>query len=141
MADPTEIKLIIFDVDGVLLASANSRSAGRRLLELHAEACRRAGRAEMARRALRPGPRDRFTLEKGAAALHHEFRDVRLHVRDGPLVLAFAITMAAGGLIIWEGHNIAGLTVMSSMGLLGLRAIYGWSFEPAIVEEGVPAHH
>ena len=58
-----------------------------------------------------------------------------------PLVLAFAVTMAAGGLIIWEGHNIAGLTVMSSMGLLGLRAIYGWSFEPAIVEEGVPAHH
>ena len=104
--------------DGVLLASANSRFAGRRLLELHAEACRRAGRAEMARRALRPGPRDRFTLEKGAAALHQEFRDVRLHVRDGPLVLAdvdAALEFYGGGLHMRGAERIDSETQMREL--------------------------
>ena len=55
-----------------------------------------------------------------------------------PLVVAFAITMIAGGLIIWQAHAIAGLTVMASMGLLGMRAIYGWVLEP--LEEKEPAH-
>ncbi len=95
-----ELRRVLRD-DGVLVASANSRFAGRRLLELHAEACRRAGRAEMARRALKSGPRDRFTLEKGAAALHDAFRNVRLHVRDGPLVMKdvdAALKLYCGGL-------------------------------------------
>jgi cytochrome c oxidase subunit 1 len=53
-----------------------------------------------------------------------------------PLVFAFALAMTAGGLIIWQNHAIAGLTVMSSMGLLGLRSIYGWVVEPLETEEG-----
>jgi heme/copper-type cytochrome/quinol oxidase subunit 1 len=58
-----------------------------------------------------------------------------------PLVLAFAISMVAGGLIIWQAHEIAGLTVISSSGLLGMRAIYGWVLEPMEEEEHVLVHH
>ena len=47
-----------------------------------------------------------------------------------PIVIAFAITMIGGGLIVWQAHAIAGLTIMSSMGLLGMRGVYGWIFEP-----------
>lgn len=106
---------------GVLLASANSQFAGRRLLELHAEACRRAGRAEMARRALRPGPRDRFTLENGAAALLQVFGDVRLHVRDGPLVLAdvdAALEFYCGGLHMRGAEGIDSATQMRELAAL-----------------------
>jgi cytochrome c oxidase subunit 1 len=58
-----------------------------------------------------------------------------------PIMLAFAITMVAGGLIIWQGHAIAGLTVISSMGLLGMRSIFGWVLEPMEDEAHVSAHH
>ena len=47
-----------------------------------------------------------------------------------PVVIAFAITMVGGGLIVWQAHAIAGLTIMAAMGLLGMRGIYGWVFEP-----------
>ena len=49
--------------------------------------------------------------------------------------------MVAGGLIIWQAHAIAGLTVMASMGLLGMRAIYGWVLEPLEEEEHALVHH
>jgi cytochrome c oxidase subunit 1 len=58
-----------------------------------------------------------------------------------PIVVAFSITMVAGGLIIWQGHAIAGLTVIASMGLLGMRAIYGWVLEPMEDEAHVSVHH
>ena len=58
-----------------------------------------------------------------------------------PLVLAGAIAFAAGGLIIWQAHTIAGLIVLSSSGLVGMRSIYGWVFEPSIPNEHAGAHH
>jgi heme/copper-type cytochrome/quinol oxidase subunit 1 len=58
-----------------------------------------------------------------------------------PIVIAFAIAMIAGGLIIWQAHVIAGLTVMASMGLLGMRGVYGWILEPLEEEAAVPVHH
>jgi cytochrome c oxidase subunit 1 len=58
-----------------------------------------------------------------------------------PIVIAFAITMVGGGLLVWQAHAIAGLTIMSSMGLLGMRGIYGWVFEPLEVEEAVQVPH
>ena len=57
-----------------------------------------------------------------------------------PILIAFALTMVAGGLIIWRENAIAGLTVMSAMGLLGMRGIYGWVFEPLESEEGAHVH-
>jgi hypothetical protein len=58
-----------------------------------------------------------------------------------PIMLAFSITMVAGGLIIWQGHAIAGLTVIASMGLLGMRSIFGWVLEPMEDEAHVSVHH
>ena len=58
-----------------------------------------------------------------------------------PLVLAFSMTMVAGGLIIWQAHSIAGLTVMSVMGLLGMYSIYNWILEPLELEEHAHVHH
>ena len=58
-----------------------------------------------------------------------------------PIVLAFAITMVAGGLIVWREHAIAGLTIISAMGLLGMRSIFGWILEPMEEEAHVPVHH
>jgi cytochrome c oxidase subunit 1 len=57
-----------------------------------------------------------------------------------PLVLAFAITMVAGGLIIWQAHQIAGLTVIASSGLLGMCSIYAWVLEPMEEKEHVLVH-
>ncbi|MCY3958264.1 MAG: methyltransferase domain-containing protein [Chloroflexi bacterium] len=72
---------------GVLLASADSASSGRRLLHWHVEACRRAGLADQARRAAAPSARRRFTLENGAQTLSRSFTTVRVHARDN--LLAF----------------------------------------------------
>ncbi len=47
-----------------------------------------------------------------------------------PIVLAFAVAMAFGGLIVWRANAIYGLTIIAAMGALGLRAVYGWVFEP-----------
>ena len=58
-----------------------------------------------------------------------------------PIVLAAAVTMVFGGLLIWQAHAIAGLTVMSAFGLIGMRAVYGWSFEPAAAENPEHAAH
>jgi hypothetical protein len=59
-----------------------------------------------------------------------------------PLVLAFAVTMLAGGLLIWDANHVLGYVVMSAMGALGLRAVYGWIFEPVAAEEAhTPVHH
>ncbi len=51
-----------------------------------------------------------------------------------PALLAFSVAMAAGGLIVWEANSWAGLTIMGTMGALGLRSIFGWVFEPLEVE-------
>ena len=70
---------------GVLLAGADSESSGRRLLNWHVEACRRAGLADQARRAAAPSPRSRFTLENGAQTLSCSFSTVDVHARDDVL--------------------------------------------------------
>ncbi len=57
-----------------------------------------------------------------------------------PIVAAFAATMVAGGLLVWQAHTIAGLTIIAAMGLLGMRSIYGWVFEPLEVESGSHGH-
>jgi cytochrome c oxidase subunit 1 len=58
-----------------------------------------------------------------------------------PLFVAFGITMVGGGLIIWQAHQIAGLTVMASAGLFGMRSIFGWVLEPMEEEAHVLVHH
>ena len=58
-----------------------------------------------------------------------------------PLFVAFGITMVGGGLIIWQAHQIAGLTVMASAGLFGMRSIFGWILEPMEEEAHVLVHH
>lgn len=86
---------------GLLLAATNSARSGRRLLDLHAAACRRAGHEAMARRALASTPRDRFTLENGASHLRRVFGDVSVRRRDDPLVfqsVAQALEVYLGGL-------------------------------------------
>ncbi len=70
---------------GTLLASADSESSGRRLLDWHVEACRRAGLADQARRAAAPSARGRFTLENGAQTLARAFNAVDVHARDEAL--------------------------------------------------------
>ncbi|MCY4114237.1 MAG: class I SAM-dependent methyltransferase [Chloroflexi bacterium] len=71
---------------GMLLAATNSARSGRRLLDLHVDACRSAGKAAMAARALAPTARHRFTLENGADQLRRVFADVTVRWRDDPLV-------------------------------------------------------
>jgi len=86
---------------GLLLAATNSAQSGRRLLDLHVEACRRAGHEAMARRALAASARDRFTLENGADQLRRVFGDVSVRRRDDPLVfqsVAQALDVYRGGL-------------------------------------------
>lgn len=70
---------------GVLLAGADSEASGRRLLNWHVEACRRAGLADQARRAAAPSARSRFTLEDGAETLSRSFSTVDVHARDDVL--------------------------------------------------------
>ena len=87
--------------DGMLLAATNSAQSGRRLLEIHADACRRAGKEAMAARALAPTARHRFTLENGADQLRRVFADVTVRTRDDPLVfdsLAQALAEYRAGL-------------------------------------------
>ena len=86
---------------GALLAATNSARSGRRLLNLHAAACRRAGKPAMAARALAPTARDRFTLENGAEQLRQVFADATVRSRDDPLVfdsVAQALAVYRGGL-------------------------------------------
>jgi SAM-dependent methyltransferase len=75
----------ILTPDGVLLASADSESSGRRLLDWHVEACRRAGLIDQASRAAAPSARGRFTLENGGRVLSRAFRTVHVHARDQAL--------------------------------------------------------
>lgn len=70
---------------GNLLASADSESSGRHLLDWHVEACRRAGLTNQARRAAAPSARGRFTLENGAQMLSRTFNAVEVHARDDAL--------------------------------------------------------
>ena len=60
-----------------------------------------------------------------------------------PIVLAFGMTMMAGGLIVWQAQAVAGIVMMASMGLLALRSVYAWVVEPLELEEeaDVPVHH
>ena len=60
-----------------------------------------------------------------------------------PIVLAFGMTMMAGGLIVWQAQAVAGIVMMASMGLLVLRSVYAWVVEPLEleVEADVPVHH
>ena len=71
--------------DGLLIASADSKTSGRLLLEWHAEACRRAERTAQASRALGPSARDQFTLEHGRIELAQTFSAVEINVRDTEL--------------------------------------------------------
>ena len=86
---------------GALLAATNSAQSGRRLLDLHAAACRSAGKEAMAARALAPTARQRFTLENGADQLRRVFPDVTVRWRDDPLVfdsVARALAVYRAGL-------------------------------------------
>lgn len=86
---------------GMLLAATNSAGSGRRLLDWHADACRRAGQEAMAARALAPTARHRFTLENGADQLRRVFADVTVRGRDDPLVfdsVAQALAVYRSGL-------------------------------------------
>jgi len=67
---------------GVLLVGADSESSGRRLLDWHIEACRRAGLIDQATRAAEPSARGRFTLENGGRALSAAFGVVDVRSRD-----------------------------------------------------------
>ena len=91
----------VMSLGGLLLAATNSTQSGRRLLDLHAAACRRAGHEAMARRALASTARDRFTLENGADQLRRVFGDVSVRRRDDPLVFQSveqALDVYRGGL-------------------------------------------
>ena len=87
----TNIKTAIIEMyrvlaeGGLLMASADSKTSGRRLLEWHAEACRRAGHTMQASRALGPSLRDQFTLESGHVELAQTFSNVTVHSRDTEL--------------------------------------------------------
>ncbi len=70
---------------GVLLVGADSESSGRRLLNWHVEACRRAGLTDQAKRAAEPSARGRFTLENGGRALSAAFEVVDVRTRDEAL--------------------------------------------------------
>ena len=52
-----------------------------------------------------------------------------------PVVVAVGMAMAAGALVLWQLHVIAGLTLVSLSLGIGLYAVYRWSFEP-VAEEG-----
>ena len=60
-----------------------------------------------------------------------------------PIVVAFGVTMVAGGLLIWQANTWLGLLVVALAGFTGIRGIYGWVFEPITAEsaERVHAHH
>ena len=55
-----------------------------------------------------------------------------------PLVMAFAATGIAAGLLIYDAYFWPGIAVMVGFGYLLFRGTYGWVFEP-ITEEG-PGH-
>ena len=80
---------------GVLLASADSESSGRRLLDWHVEACRRAGLNDQVERAAAPSARGRFTLENGVATLSRAFAAVDVHARDAALAFPSADDLLA----------------------------------------------
>lgn len=91
----------VMSPSGMLLTSTNSDRSGRRLLDLHADACRGAGKEAMAARALAPTARHRFTLENGADQLRRVFADVTVRRRDDPLVfdsVAQALAVYRAGL-------------------------------------------
>jgi len=52
-----------------------------------------------------------------------------------PLVLAFAATGIAAGLLIYDNYFWSGITVMVGFGCLLFRGAYGWVFEPLTAEE------
>jgi cytochrome c oxidase subunit 1 len=58
-----------------------------------------------------------------------------------PVVLSLAITLAAGGLIIWKGYEVLGLIVLALSGALGMLSIYSWVLEPMEEEQHVAVHH
>ncbi len=57
-----------------------------------------------------------------------------------PIVVAFGLTMVAGGLIIWQGNSLIGLIVIALSGFIGMRGIYGWVFEPPTAESSAHEH-
>ena len=83
----------VLSPSGVLLASADSESSGRRLLDWHVEACRRAGLTDQATRAAAPSARGRFTLENGAQTLSRTFDTVEVHARDDALAFPSVDTL------------------------------------------------
>ena len=114
--------------DGVLLAATNSSTSARRLLEFHAEACRRAGHEEMARRALEPSPRDRFTLENGLEQLREMFGCVRVHTRDDDLEFAGveeALQVYGRGLFARGAARIESVKQLEALGASLIPAMRG----------------
>ncbi len=113
---------------GVLLAATNSANSARRLLEFHAEACRLAGHDEMARRALEPSPRDRFTLENGLEQLRGTFVGARIHARDDELEFASAeeaLQVYRGGLFARGAERIESAEQLEALGASLIPAMHG----------------
>ncbi len=124
--------------DGVLLAATNSATSARRLLEFHAEACRRAGHDEMARRALEPSPRDRFTLENGLEQLRGTFGDVHVHARDDDLEFAgveAALQIYGGGLFARGAERVESAVQLEALSASLLPAMRG-VLEAVMAREG-----
>ena len=74
-----------------------------------------------------------------AQATEHRHEEEEVHVpmpapSYWPLVLSAMKAMVAGSLLIWEAHNILGLTMISFFGAIGVYSIYRWSFEPPFAE-------
>ena len=57
-----------------------------------------------------------------------------------PIVIAFGITMVAGGLLIWQANTWLGLLVIAVFGFVGMRGVYGWVFEPVAEESAEHVH-
>lgn len=98
---------------GLLLASADSESSGRRLLDWHVEACRRAGLTDQATRAAAPSARGRFTLENGAHILSPTFNAVEVHARGE--ALAFPSVDALLPLYV-SGLHLRGASALNDPG-------------------------
>ena len=73
------------------------------------------------------------------AAHASEHQDEEAHVAMPapsywPIAVSIGAALAAGSIIIWEAHNILGLTLISIGGLLGVYSIYRWSLESPFAE-------
>ncbi len=58
-----------------------------------------------------------------------------------PMLLAAGVTLAAGGLMVWQWNTIFGLFMSSSAGLLMVYSLYRWVFEPVTATEALEGVH